>query len=260
MTGWIAGGVALVKFRYHITFINVVFGAAIFAAHLDGILAWRLVALYVSFNILLYSGLYTVNDLADRESDARHPRKRQRPIASGRVSARMGAAWAAVFIVSGLGSGLFLFGFPVMWCYLAVMAINLAYSWGGRNVVYVDVVLNGLPHMVRFMMGALLAGRQPPTTHLVSILLLAVACSCLRRRVERDVPGWDARQSLRRWSLVSLDAAVAGSLAALGLVAFWHAAAAPGFYTAVLGTALVVVGGAYSSETIRRHLRWVWTH
>ena len=86
ITGALACGVALVKFRYHVTFINVALGALIFAARLDGAFAWRLFALYVSFNVLLYSGLYAINDLADRESDARHPLKRRRPIPSGRMS------------------------------------------------------------------------------------------------------------------------------------------------------------------------------
>ena len=117
VTRALAACLALIKFRYHVTFINAAFGALIFADRLDRDLAWRLLALYVSFNVLLYSGLYTINDLADRESDARHPLKRRRPIPSGRVSVRTAEWWASVCLASGMASAAFVFGTPIVWCY-----------------------------------------------------------------------------------------------------------------------------------------------
>jgi decaprenyl-phosphate phosphoribosyltransferase len=252
-------GAALVKFRYHVTFINAAFGALIFAARPDRTLAWRLLALYLSFNVLLYSGLYAINDLADRESDGRHPLKRQRPVASGRVSVPQAERWAGIFLVSGMATGA-LFGTRVLWCYVAAVAINVAYSFGGRNVVYLDVVLNALPHVVRFLMGVMLVGRVPPVTHLAAFLLAAVALSCLRRLVERDVPGWEARPALRAWSRKRLDLVMAGSLTAFAGMAIWRGASAPGFYAALAGTAVVLIGGAHRAPFVRRTLRWVWTH
>jgi 4-hydroxybenzoate polyprenyltransferase len=259
IAGALAGGAALVKLRYHVTFINVAFGALIFAARLDAALAWRLFVLYISFNVLLYSGLYAINDLADRDSDARHPLKRRRPIPSGRVSVAEARRWAAIFVVSGMATGALL-GNRILWCFAAVVAINVAYSSGGRNVVYLDVVLNALPHVVRFLMGVLLVGRVPPVTHLLAFLLVAVAMSCLRRLVERDVDGWEARQSLHAWSAAALTQVLFGSLAAFAGLAVWQGASAPGFYAALAGAAIVLTGGAYRAPRVRRALRWVWTH
>jgi 4-hydroxybenzoate polyprenyltransferase len=259
IAGVLAGGTALVKFRYHVTFINVAFGALIFAARLDGALVWRLFALYIAFNVLLYSGLYAINDLADRESDARHPLKRRRPIPSGRVSVAEAKRWAGLFVVSGLATGT-LFGTRILWCFAAAAAINLAYSFGGRNVAYLDVVLNALPHVVRFLMGVLLVERVPPVTHLLAFLLIAVALSCLRRLVELDVHGWEARQALHAWSVAALTRVQFGSVAAFAALAIWQGSSAPGFYAALSGAALVLIGGAYRAPRIRRALRWVWTH
>jgi 4-hydroxybenzoate polyprenyltransferase len=235
------------------------FGAMIFAERLDRQLFWRLALLYLSFNVLLYSGLYTINDLADRESDAQHPLKRHRPIASGRVSVHAAARWAAAFLIAGFVSGFYLFGRQIVWCYVAIAAINLLYSLGGRNVAYLDAVLNGLPHVVRFVMGVVLVGRWPPTTHLIAFALLATAFSVLRRRIEHDVPGWEARQSLRDWSVPALDRVLVGSLIGVIALAIFRWRTAPGFYTALLGTMTVLIGGAYSSASIRRALSWVWT-
>ena len=68
------------------------------------------------------------------------------------VLVREAKQWAGIFVASGIATGA-LFGARIFWCFAAVVAINAAYSFGGRNVVYLDVVLNALPHVVRFLMG-----------------------------------------------------------------------------------------------------------
>src|SRR3954468_1234884 len=74
-----------------VIFAGLLFGRRLFDA--DAVLA--AVAAFVVFCIL--SGVvYLVNDVADRETDRRHPLKAHRPIASGalRVPAALGAAIA----------------------------------------------------------------------------------------------------------------------------------------------------------------------
>ena len=51
---------------------------------------------------LLASGLYAINDVRDAPEDRRHPRKRLRPVACGRLDARLAVALGAVLIVMGL--------------------------------------------------------------------------------------------------------------------------------------------------------------
>src|SRR5262245_17052545 len=146
---------ALIKFRNHVTFVNVVFGALLFARELD----WRLVAelavLYVSFNLLMYGGIYTLNDLVDVAADRKHPAKRLRPVASGAVSRRAAQWFGVLMIAAGLVIGA-AFPIGVIACYLAVLVVNAVYSLGGRNIRYLDVVLNSVPHAIRFLMGVLL--------------------------------------------------------------------------------------------------------
>ncbi|MBA2257685.1 MAG: UbiA family prenyltransferase [Acidobacteria bacterium] len=99
----------LIKFRYHVTFVSVLCGALLFAPPIERQLGIRLVLLYCCFNVLLYGGIYTLNDIADRASDARHPRKGRRPVASGAVSVRAAAIYGLVLVASGLGLGSLLF-------------------------------------------------------------------------------------------------------------------------------------------------------
>ena len=250
--------VRLIKFPYHVTFLNVVFGALIFATTIDLSLALRLVALYGAFNVLFYSGIYTLNDLADRDADRRHPKKRHRPIAAGIVPARHAVPLAAGLIAVGLFGGA-CFGPRILTCFVVVLLLNLAYSGGGRNIVGLDVVLNAAPHVVRFAMGALLVDRMPSGPHLLAFFLVAVAISCLRRDVELDIDHDASRATLRRYTSSTLATMTLLSLSVFVVMLQHEGVAAPGFYATLAASTVVLVGGAYFSVPGRRVLRWFWT-
>ena len=69
-----------------------------------GVLGRALVA-FAAFS-LLASAVYLFNDIRDREEDRRHPRKRRRPIASGRLSLPVAAVAAALLAAAALAMGL----------------------------------------------------------------------------------------------------------------------------------------------------------
>lgn len=255
-----ASFVALVKFRYHVTFLNVVFGALIFAQQLSPEVFVRLAALYVCFNVLLYGGIYTLNDLADRESDRRHPLKRLRPIAAGAISPQAALVFALCLILLGFAAASLVFSWSVVACFGAVVLINAAYSSGGRDVPYLDLMLNALPHPIRFLMGALLVARVPRATHLVAITLLAIGLSCLRRHVEHDSAAAPyARSTLGRYARPQLEALGFASLALLAIVCVTSARVAPGFTAIVLTTGVVLICGGHRVRMVREPLRDVWT-
>src|SRR5918996_1418550 len=61
----------------------------------------QLVAVFLAF-CAVSSAVYLLNDLMDRESDRRHPIKRHRPIASGKVTAPTAIAFMIVLGLGGL--------------------------------------------------------------------------------------------------------------------------------------------------------------
>jgi decaprenyl-phosphate phosphoribosyltransferase len=248
----------LIKLRYHVTFLNVVFGTLIFATELTPRLIAELGLLYLSFNVLLYGGIYTMNDVADRLADARHPVKRHRPVAAGRIAAGTATGIAAVLVSLGIASGALLFGPAVMACYALVLGVNVAYSGWGRDVPVVELVLNSAPHAVRFLMGVLLVGRMPPATHLLTLFLLAIALSALRRQIEREAPGWETRRTLGRYGRRHLAAIIAAATMMLLALASSHFRTAPGFYGVVVAVSIVLVGGARAFPAVRQQLARVW--
>ena len=54
------------------------------------------------------SGIYVINDLWDRAEDRRHPAKRERPFAAGRLTAREGGGAALALLAGSMTTALLL--------------------------------------------------------------------------------------------------------------------------------------------------------
>lgn len=248
----------LAKPRYHLSYAAVIAAALLFGAPLDRDLAAELAILYLSFNVLFYSGIYIFNDVTDARADAAHPHKRERPIAAGHISVRAAAIAATALVGAGLATAFLFFPLPIVAAYVAALGLNVAYSGGGRNLPYLDIALNSAPHAVRFLIGALLVGRVPPGGHLVAWLCLAAGVSCVRRLVELEATGVANRPALSYYSPHGLAlAADLGLLIVLGLCVL-DGLRSPGFYVIATSAYLLLVVAARRFTIGQRRLAWLW--
>jgi len=102
---------------------------------------------------LTASSAYIVNDLLDIEADRHHPQKRQRPFASGDLSAFTGLSIALLFLALGL-SGARLLPNAFFWWLLLYLGTTLAYTWYLKRIALVDVlILSGL-YVLRLLAGS----------------------------------------------------------------------------------------------------------
>ena len=116
----------------------------------------RLAVVFLGF-CSLSSGVYVFNDLMDRDADRAHLRKRNRPIASGRVGVPLAVLLIAVLTAAGLvamGPSLL----PVAAIYLG---INVAYCLGGKNLALLDVFAVASGYVIRAVSGALAIDVDP---------------------------------------------------------------------------------------------------
>ncbi len=119
------------------------------------------VAAFCCFS-LAASSAYLINDLVDVEADRRHPRKRQRPFASGDLPALTGISIAVVFLLAGLIGADLLPGRFFLWL-LIYLGTTLAYSFYLKRIALVDVmVLSGL-YCLRMLAGGSVT--QTPISH-----------------------------------------------------------------------------------------------
>jgi 4-hydroxybenzoate polyprenyltransferase len=112
------------------------------------------------------SATYAINDLFDVQSDRSHPRKRFRPIASGRLSIPVGLGLALVSFGAGLGLAASL-SFEMLAVVLAYAVTTTAYSWYVKTRVLMDVIVLAGLYTIRVFGGAIAINVQ------VSVWLLA---------------------------------------------------------------------------------------
>ncbi len=120
---------------------------------------------------LISSAVYIFNDLADIESDRRHPEKKNRPLASGQLS--QGVAWGAgIFLVAlALLPGWMLS--PVFAIVLALyFLLNLAYSRWLKHIPIVDVMIVAAGFVLRVHAGTtlIMVERFSPWLYVVTTL------------------------------------------------------------------------------------------
>ena len=106
---------------------------------------------------LAASGTYLLNDVADREADARHPTKRTRPIAAGVVSPALATAAGVLAIAGGLGLGL-VADWRLSVTVAVYVALTTAYSLWLKHIVILDVVAIASGFVLRAIAGAAATG------------------------------------------------------------------------------------------------------
>ena len=169
----------------------------------------------------LAGAVYLINDVSDQERDRQHPRKRERPIASGALSPAMAMSTAAVLAIVGLSAAWMLgtaFG-AVATTYLGLLAL---YSGPLKHIVIIDVLTIAIGFVLRVAAGAIAVG--VPMSHwlLVCTILLAMFLGLSKRRHELTLLADGAtghRRILQEYSPYLLDQMI-GVVTASTLMAY----------------------------------------
>jgi 4-hydroxybenzoate polyprenyltransferase len=206
----------LIRFPYHLSFIVVLLGMLTATRELTRDLLVSAGALYISFNVLLCGGIYTLHAITDASLDRLHPRKRLRPIPSKVISIRNAMVFGTALMVGGILTGYALFPTAVVRLYIAAVLLNAVYSFFARAVPYLEIAVNAATYPVRFQMGAILGGGDAGWPLLLLTFLVAAGGATLRRRLELARGGIDARPALGAYSSRTLLAIEIGLWVAIG--------------------------------------------
>lgn len=151
-----------------VIFAALVFDRQLNPSNLDAIL--RTTAGFIIF-CLLSGVVYIINDIADIEADRKHPEKRKRPIASGKLPISVARAFAF---------GLIILIFPISYWLSEVFAlvafvyllVNLAYSFWIKHIPLLDVFTIALGFVLRVVAGVVLidVARFSPWLYIVVTL------------------------------------------------------------------------------------------
>jgi len=216
-----AGRAAFVALRPRQWVKNLLlFGGIIFAAEIGDPLKWVQAFLAFLAYCAASSAAYLVNDLRDVAADRAHPIKRDRPIARGELRLRAAVVLAGSLLLFGFALTAWLGATSVL-CLLGFAALQIAYSLGLKNVVFVDVLVIAALFVVRAAAGAVAVDVRISPWLLICTGLLALFLALGKRRAELvlvDAERTPGRRVLAGYSPTVLDrmlVIVAGATAAV---------------------------------------------
>jgi len=188
------------------------------------------------------SAIYVYNDYRDRERDKLHPKKRERPIASGKVSLGLASVVGLLLAVLAVGGAAFvdwwilshsptdagitgtavLPPWPTTLCVLSYLFLNFCYTVELKHRPLIDVNCVAFGFVLRLLAGIWVLGDTPTVWIALCTFTLALLLAIAKRRSELatfDPAHEDQRPVLLAYTLPFLDSLI-NSAATLTVVAY----------------------------------------
>lgn len=172
---------------------------------------------FVAF-CLVSSGVYFVNDIVDSPKDRLHPIKKNRPIASGKLSESL--AWLVAFVLI-LGAILFAALYVGTYFTMAMIAyvlIQMAYSVYFRNIIILDSLIVASGFVIRVFAGALASNTSISSWLALTTIGISLLIAFGKRRSEKTIVAkyapvaeGETRQTLRHYPDTLLDSMISMS-------------------------------------------------
>ncbi|MGW8193456.1 MAG: UbiA family prenyltransferase [Desulforhopalus sp.] len=231
-------------FRLHHWLKNLLVFVPLMAAHRFHEITLLLPACLAFFSFCLCtSSVYILNDLLDLPDDRRHPRKRLRPFASGKVPLHAGFIAAPLLLGASLVVGLILPAtFVVM---LGIYyTITFVYSFRLKKIVILDVIILATLFTVRMIAGSAATQVWPSSWLLAHSMFLFISLALVKRYAELVTMRNEHGQAARARSYVVSDSEL---LAAMGVASA---------FVSVLVLVLYITSG--TAQQLYGNLNVIW--
>ncbi|KKS77316.1 MAG: UbiA prenyltransferase [Candidatus Woesebacteria bacterium GW2011_GWC1_42_9] len=185
------------------------FAALVFSGYLfDRNLFMRVVWAFWVFN-LATSATYILNDVMDAKRDRLHPIKKNRPIAKGELSSIIALGLAILLSITSLiwAEAISHVFFLLI---LTYFVLQIAYSFGLKNIHIVDILIIATGFIIRVYSGAFIIDAHLSVWFLLCVVSVALFLASGKRRAELGALGsaTQTRISLQGYSTELLDSYV----------------------------------------------------
>jgi len=175
---------------------------------------------FIAFS-LSASAIYTLNDYHDIEDDKQHPKKKNRPLASGAISKPQ--ATVIMIILASAGFSLMAtLSLNAVMILASYVVINIAYSFYLKHIAILDVTIIAIGFVLRLFVGSAVTGIQLSMWIVIMTFLLALFIALAKRRDDVLIfleTGKKMRKVIDGYNLQFLDTAMA-IMAAVVIVAY----------------------------------------
>lgn len=157
------------------------------------------------FFCFLSSCVYIINDIVDREKDAKHPKKKNRPLASGVLSVKDALFLLFFCIIIVVCFLMAINNLKVMFVGILYLLVNLLYSFLLKHIVIVDVIVISLGFILRVYAGAYVIDVTVSSYIFMTTLFLTLFLGFSKRKMELLKQGAEARSVLRFYSIEAIN-------------------------------------------------------
>jgi 4-hydroxybenzoate polyprenyltransferase len=211
-------------------------------AHLSVGSAYTVFLITISF-CFVSSAVYVFNDLLDRDLDAKHPIKKSRPIAAGRVSKGSAVVYGLSLLIAGAMLSYQSHVPGLIFVTASFVLLNIGYTVEMKNVAILDVFCISTGFILRLVAGILAIGDTPTAWIVACTFFLSLFLGFNKRRGELSNGGGAVqRPSLEGYSFRHLDMMIA-STAAMTIITYCMFTLSGNRDPTLLLTALPVVFG-----------------
>lgn len=163
---------------------------------------------FFSFS-LVSSSIYVLNDILDCKSDAQHPKKRLRPVASGAVGVISALCISVILGIVGLALSAYVSIFT-SWEVFAVLGIyfllNLGYCIYLKGVPIIEVAILSSGFLLRVLYGGFVSATEVSSWLYLTVLSFSFYMGLGKRRNEFEkTPARETRIVLKQYSRRFLD-------------------------------------------------------
>jgi decaprenyl-phosphate phosphoribosyltransferase len=183
-------------------FVPIIFSLNLFNSNL---LLKELLA-FVAF-CFASSLVYVINDISDKESDSRHPYKKNRPIAAGKISIMQAVILSLILLTLT-----FLFAAALNVKFIVIVLIyiliNIFYSIKLKDIVIIDIFCIASGFILRIVGGAFAINVVMSSWLILTTMFLSLFLAALKRRAEMDLQEdieFHARKVLLNYSKEFID-------------------------------------------------------
>jgi len=142
----------------------------------------RVCGLFAAF-CLLSSAMYLVNDLVDLPCDCLHPRKKFRPLASGKIGKRGVRTLAVVLSAAAAGAAFFL-GPSVQAVFCVYLLNTFAYIFFFRKTAVIDILAIAAGFLLRLTAGAAVVNCRVSPVFFICVFIFCLFFTLAKRRAE----------------------------------------------------------------------------
>ena len=154
------------------------------------------------------SAIYVLNDISDVENDRKHETKKNRPIASGKIS--IPCAWIlfVLLAVVGLGAAIWVNLHACLWI-LVYVGINILYSNWLKKQVLIDCFCIAAGFVIRVMVGGTVVTSGISDWMFLTVIALSLFMAFGKRRGElQSYKGGETRGVLEVYEINFLNGIV----------------------------------------------------